>query len=123
MPEWIDPIDELGQLREEMRALQAREKQLRMQLLRDGYQTRSGARFRVRVEEKPHRRFNKEALPPHIRNDPSYLAHEMRTYVRTFPIDDAPQARSVEPKRRSAPLDDFDDEVIEDRPVQNRKYR
>lgn len=112
-------IDALGDVRARIRALEAEEKQLRQQLLAQGPGTFVGARFRVRIEEKSQKRFSKDRLPPDISNDPTYWLTEKRTYVRVFPLENAPKARPV--PRLVLEEDDF--EVIEDWPDQNKKYR
>lgn len=121
----IDPIDALGDIREQIRAVQAQEQQLRKQLLAQGYRTRVAARFRVQIEEKPQKRFHKERLPAAIKHDPAFWQEEMRTYVRTFPLESAPKAHEAEAQQSVAPqvFEDEDFEVIEDWPDQNRKYR
>ena len=107
-------VDSLGDVRDAIRALQALEKQLRQQLLDAGQQTCSGTRFRVCIEQKSQKRFDRTRLPVSVVNDPNNWRTETRTYVRVFPVDSVPKARlPIRAATSSSIVEDDDFEVIE----------
>ena len=112
----MNVIDALGDVREEIRVLKAREQQLRQQLLGCGRNDERGARFRVRIEERPQRRFIKEKLPLAILQDPNFWQNEMRTFVRITSLPTAAKLPVPDVRRRITPPQDDDDDfdVIED---------
>lgn len=88
--------DELGRLREEIRALKARETEIQKDLERAGTGIHAGRFWLVRVERGVCTRIDTDRLPEDIRNDPSYQRTEPRLLFRSrrigghhgLPIDD-----------------------------------
>ncbi len=110
-----NPIDELGDIRAAIRVLKDQEQRLRDEILKSGRNDFSGSKFRVQIEEKTSRRFDKSKLPPQIADNPAYWKETTTLYVRTFPLAEASgKGASSHPQRargRSS-HDDFD--VFED---------
>ncbi len=114
--------DALGALRQDIRALQAREKNVRDRLVALATRDIQGTRFKVLVESKRHSRFDKSLLPKSISEDRSFWKNEARTIVRVFPLDDnscspkRAEGAPAQPTRRVAPQpyipDDY--EVIDE---------
>lgn len=65
------PVDELAGIRAQIRTLKEREAVLRSGFLTGHYGT-IGEGFEVHIKNQPRREFQKEMLPDHILNNPTY---------------------------------------------------
>ena len=79
--------DALGAIREEIQALKAREAELRQAILAAPRpEAEIGAEYTVRIRRSMSRRFNRDALPPDILEDPKYWSVRETITVLTPPI-------------------------------------
>lgn len=97
----ISIADELGHLRAEIKALKAREAELRDQLVADGGAPQ-GQDYQVEVVEQTRRSFDRKALPPEIADDPRYWKTSTSHVVRV-------KSLKAERARIEASLIDDDD--------------
>ena len=76
--------DALGTIREEIRALKMREAELRKAILAAPLpEAEGGAEFALRIKRGTSRRFNRDALPPDILDDPRYWTTQETVTVST----------------------------------------
>ncbi len=87
-------IDELGEIRDQIETLKAREKELADLLLSACRTAASGERYRVLVRRRHIRELNPKLLPRSVLNDPKYYALEEQDLVITGPIDAMLSARA-----------------------------
>ena len=77
----LKPVDELAGIRAQIRDLKAREAVLRSGFLTGHYAT-IGDGFEVQIKSYPRREFQRDMLPKHILDNPSYWKqHTARTVV------------------------------------------
>lgn len=83
----MTPADELGHIREEMKRLKAREKELRTEILETG--DASGTDYTIEIREQERRTLDREKLPTEILEDPYYYKTSISQIVRTVPVETA----------------------------------
>ena len=108
LPASSHPADELGQIRNEIRALKTREDMLRKAMLRD-HTARVGQRYEVVVSDQKRRVFLRDRLPPEILSQPDYWEERVSTVVKTRKTNGPHPGRPV----GSAGPEDEEFEVIE----------
>ncbi|MEZ5716816.1 MAG: hypothetical protein R3D85_17695 [Paracoccaceae bacterium] len=108
----LHPADELGEIRARIRALQAREADLRQALLDDPGLVR-GERFQADIRRQTRRVFLRDRLPPDILNRADLWEQRDSPVVSLRPRGPAAPAPARAAPTKAALTDDDDFAVIE----------
>ena len=102
----LAPADELAEIRSQIRALKAREAELRAYFLDDRLAPAEGAQARVVFTEQKRRIFDKALLPSAVHDDPRYWQIDRRRVVKCVGLEgSAPVGpAAAEPVWRRTPI-------------------